>query len=212
MSEVDLTISSGQKEPSSLRLVATMAVAGAISGLALAGVYEFTKPTIERNRQEALDKAVLEVVPGSARFEAIERVLDDATGETGTVYVAYAEDGTLVGCAIEGSGAGFQDTIRLLFGYEPDTQRVIGLKVLDSRETPGLGDKIFKDTEWVAQFSDLDGSVPLTVTKDGANEPGEIDAITSATISAKAVADIINEAIERWRAHLDVSDETGGES
>ena len=53
-------------EPSSARLVLTLAVAGLLSGLAIVGAYETTLPTIEANNARALQKAVFKVVPGSA--------------------------------------------------------------------------------------------------------------------------------------------------
>jgi electron transport complex protein RnfG len=198
MSDVDLTIAGRQPdEPSGARLVLTLAVAGMISGLALASVFQITKPIIEKNNREALERAIYKVVPGSSSMEPID--LEDAeTGETKTVYAAFNEQGEFLGWAIDSAGAGFQDTIHLLYGYEPETKRVMGMEVLESRETPGLGDKIYKDHDFVAQFRDLSIELRIVVVKDGANDPNEIDAITGATISSKAVAKIINTANEKW--------------
>ena len=60
--------------------------------------------------------------------------------------------GAVAAAAVPAAGPGFQDTIALLYGYQPAEQRVVGMEVLESRETPGLGDKIFKDAEFVAEF------------------------------------------------------------
>lgn len=210
MNEVDLTISVVRKEAGPLRLVATLTLAAALSGLALASVYQVTKPIIDANDAAALRTAVLQVVPGAASLQRVASVdgtltavADGAVAPGPVVYGAYDETGRFLGYAIEGSGPGFQDTIRLLYGYDPAQRRVIGLAVLDSRETPGLGDKIWKDDAFVGNFGALAVAPSIVVVKDGRDDDNEVDAITGATISSKAVVQIINEANETWSPTLD---------
>ena len=76
--------------------------------------------------------------------------------------------------------------------------------MLDSKETPGLGDKIFKDQTFVDQFF-AGPETPLVGVKAGAGKglPNEIDTITGATISSKVVIDIINHGLEEWRPVID---------
>jgi electron transport complex protein RnfG len=77
------------------------------------------------------------------------------------------------------------------------------MEVLESRETPGLGDKIYKDAVFVAGFSALSVEPEIFAVKKGTKSlPNEIDAITGATISSKAVVRIINEAHAQWSAQL----------
>ena len=219
MNEVELTISAGgrSQEPSSLRLVATLTVAGMISGLALAGVYQLTAPIIAENDAKALRAAVYKVVPGSTQMQrltlrdgALMVVGEEEEVETPVVYGAYDESGRFVGYAIEGAGPGFQDTIKLLYGYDPATKQVIGMEVLESRETPGLGDKIFKDAAFRANFTALAADPAIVVVKDGKDRANEVDAITGATISSKAVVKIINAGNEAWLETLpEPGDEPG---
>jgi electron transport complex protein RnfG len=119
------------------------------------------------------------------------------------IYGGYDEQGDFVGYAIPAAGPGFQDTIAILYGYEPGAKLVVGMEVLESRETPGLGDKIYKDAVFVGGFSALSVEPQIVAvkkgTKSGANE---IDAITGATISSKAVVRIINETHAVWSAQL----------
>jgi H+/Na+-translocating ferredoxin:NAD+ oxidoreductase subunit G len=204
MSQVPLTISAVEKEPGSLRLVMTLFMAGLISGLALAGVYQGTKPAIERNNARALQAAVYKVVPGSTQMQKLTllegdlvAVMDEATGGP-MVIAAYDDAGAFVGYAIPAEGAGFQDTIRLIFGYDPARKQVIGMEVLESRETPGLGDKIIKDDDFVANFADLAVEPEIVLVKDGRANPNQVDAITGATISSRAVVNIINAANAAW--------------
>jgi electron transport complex protein RnfG len=114
------------------------------------------------------------------------------------VFLGYGKDGRPVGFAIEADGPGFQDTLKLIFGYDAATKKILGMKVLGSKETPGLGDKIEKDREWIDQFKRA--VAPLVPRKPGSTEGGEsgVDTITGSTISTKAVIKIINGALEEW--------------
>jgi electron transport complex protein RnfG len=120
------------------------------------------------------------------------------------VHIGYDVVGQIKGVAIERGEPGFQDVVQLIFGYDPQTATLLGMKVLESKETPGLGDKIFKDQSFVDQFF-AGPRPPLVAVKAGAGKgrPNEIDAITGATISSKAVIDIINHALQEWRPVLD---------
>ena len=101
------------------------------------------------------------------------------------------------------AGPGFQDTIALLYGYRPGEKIVVGMEVLESRETPGLGDKIYKDAAFVGAFSALSVEPEIVAVKKGTkSQPNEIDAITGATISSKAVVRIINETQAKWSGQL----------
>jgi electron transport complex protein RnfG len=196
-------------EPSSLRLVATLGLAGLLSGLIIVFVYEATLPAIEAYKARVLREAVFEVLPGISRMQRlvyeegdlepsdIERKGDEA------IFAGYDSQDRLVGYAIPGAGPGFQDIIRVLYGYLPDKRQVSGMQVLESRETPGLGDKIYKDRAFVANFDALSIDPEIRVVKQGTStRPNEVDAITGATISSKAVVRIINEANARWLERL----------
>ena len=84
----------------------------------------------------------------------------------------------MIGYAVPNAGPGFQDTIRLLYGYKPQERKVVGMEILQSRETPGLGDKIYKDAAFVANFEKLsiDPEI-ITVKKGRKSAPNEVDAI-----------------------------------
>ncbi len=195
--------------PSSLRLVLTLAIAGLISGIAIIGIYESTLPTITANKARELREAVFKVLPGVSQMQQLvyrdgELVAAEQLkqGEQ-AVYGGYDKQGDFVGYAIPGAGPGFQDTIGLLYGYTPEQKRVLGMEVLESRETPGLGDKIYKDADFVGSFSALSTEPEIVAVKKGTkSQPNEIDAITGATISSKAVVRIINETHSEWSERL----------
>jgi electron transport complex protein RnfG len=205
-------------DASSLRMLLTLGFAGMLSGATVVGVFNITGPRIERNRAEALEKAVYEVVPGAVsrapfvlRDGAVVELEDPGPGipREEAVYAGYDAAGALLGFAIPAEGAGFQDTIRLIYGVDARTRQLVGMRVLESKETPGLGDKIIKDLAFVGAFDGVAADPGLIATKKGASLPHEIDAISGATISSKAVCNIINSANSRWLDLLEAAGEGG---
>ncbi|MDH5354756.1 MAG: RnfABCDGE type electron transport complex subunit G [Gammaproteobacteria bacterium] len=192
---------------SASRIILTLAIAGLISGVAIVGIYEATFDTIAENRARELRDAVFTVLPGiDSMREMVYRegqlVEGKAAIEEPSVYAGYDSSGEFKGYAIPARGPGFQDTIVLLYGYRMDTGRIVGMQVLESRETPGLGDKIFKDPEFVAEFNSLEVQPGIVLVKGGSRAGNEVDAITGATISSRAVVRIINQANEKWLSKL----------
>jgi len=206
-------------EASSLRLLGTLALAGALAGLLLVFVYQATAGPIAAYKQKVLEEAVTEVLAGPESWEklylldgALVRELPAGTDEKKLerIYRGINADGTTRGVAIAAGEPGFQDVVRLIFGYDPAAKAVLGMKVLESKETPGLGDKIEKDMAFVGQFAGT--GVPLQGHKagEGGNDPRGIDMITGATISSRAVIRIINNAVERWAPLVEAFEETRG--
>jgi electron transport complex protein RnfG len=202
-----------EKPVSTFRLIATLAIAGALAGLLIVVVNQHTKPIIDKYKAEQLQKAVYEVTPGTERYDtyylvdsALTTILPEGAKESEykRIYVGYDANNQLNGVAMSRGESGFQDIIMIIFGFDPKTEKLMGMKVLDSKETPGLGDKIFKDMEYVNQFF-AGPSTPLIPTKPGTGKgrPGEIDTITGATISSKKLVEIINHALEEWKPMID---------
>lgn len=190
----------------SWRLATTLMVAGALAGLAIVLVFQWAEPRILEHHARTLQAAVQEVLAAPDRHETLF-VVDGALTPTlpaGTdsmtlerIYRGYDAAGRPVGYAIAGAEPGFQDVIRVLFGYDASARRLLGMRVLDHKETPGLGDKIVKDSAFVGAFDGV--AVPIVGVKPGAGGGGdeEVDMITGATISSRAVVGIINRRIER---------------
>ena len=202
-----------EKPVSTFRLIATLAIAGTLAGLLIVLVNQHTKPRIDAYKAEQLQKAVYEVLPGTDHYNtyylvdsSLSLTLPEGAKESEykRIYVGYNADKNLSGVAMSRGESGFQDVIMIIFGYDPNTAKLMGMKVLDSKETPGLGDKIFKDMKYVNQFF-AGPATPLIPTKPGTGKglPGEIDTITGATISSKKLIEIINHALEEWQPLLD---------
>jgi electron transport complex protein RnfG len=194
------------------KLLVTLGAAGAVAGFLIVFVFAWSQPIIQAYKAEQLRLAVQEVLKGPERFDTLY-VYQDAlvrelpTGVDGAglqqIFLGYDEGGDRIGFAVAYGEPGFQDIVRVIFGYDRAEQTVLGMKVLESKETPGLGDKIEKDTAFVNQF---DGAVaPLLGVKprEATGEAHEIDMITGATISSRVVIRIINDQIERLGPLMD---------
>lgn len=224
--QINKTASTG-----SFKMVAVMGIVGTLASILLVATYQYTLPLIEANRAEFLESAIFDVLPGTVKkqtFTAGEDgvliPLEDDKALVQKYYAGYDAEGKLVGVAAEAEGQGFQDKIRLLYGYSPECECIVGMKVLETKETPGLGDKIEKDEDFRSVFLSLDVKLdqsgqklqnPITLIKPGTpREPWEIVAITGATVSSKAVTTIINtsasEVVPLIQKNLAVLQQTGG--
>jgi len=194
------------------RLIMTLATAGALAGLMIVMVFQWAQPRIQAHQAEVLRGAVAEVLKQPARTERFflhggiltqepPAVADTLRVER--VFLGYDDAGVPIGFAVTGAEPGFMDLVHVIFGYDPVSRRVLGMKVLDNKETPGLGDAIEKDVRFVGGF---DGKIaPLVGVKPGAGrgDPSEVDMITGATISARTVISVINNRIERLHPLLE---------
>ena len=187
------------EEVPSWRLIATLAVAGALAGLLIVGVFQWAEPQILAHRAEVLRAAIQEVLASPADVRTLyirEGGLSEEppagvdTARADRVFLGYDAAGAPIGFAVTGEKPGFQDVISLIFGYDPGGDAVLGMRVLESKETPGLGDKIYKDSAFVAEFDGV--GAPIEGVKDGGDGANEVDMITGATISSETVIEIIN--------------------
>ena len=195
---------------SSWTMLITLGGAGAVVGLAIVLVYIWTLPSIDRYKGGILRDAIAEVLHAPARCDTLflvngaladKRPPGDADTPLERVFVGYGASGATVGYAIAATEVGFSDPIEMLIGYEPTSHALLGLKILVSKETPGIADKIEKPF-FLEQFAKL--VAPLTGTKAGdATKPGDVAMISGATISSRAVIRGINRSIDRWQPLLD---------
>jgi electron transport complex protein RnfG len=207
-------LSTGSGQPAkapSLAMLRTLGLVAALSGFFVVLAYQVTKPMIAENQRIAIERALFIVVPGAvSRRDFVltaERIVPAAVEETndGTrLYAGYDGDGRLVGIALEAAAQGYQDVIRVLYGYDPACRCIRGIEVLKMAETPGIGDKIAKDPAFKQNFAALDVGLdaagnalanPIVAVRHGSKtEPWQVDAIAGATISSKAVARMLNDS------------------
>jgi len=185
---------------------------GAFCALVIVGVFQGTAAKIADNQQRFLAGAIAEVLPVTASTIAVD-VVDGRLAATDEppalpVFLSYDEQGELAGAVLTGQGMGYQDNIRVLYAYSFDAQAITGFKVLDSKETPGLGDRVEIEPHFLASFEALDASLneagdalanPIVTVKQGEKTaPWQIDGITGATITSEAIGSILNESASEW--------------
>ena len=166
-----------------LRLSLTLLVITGVVAAVLAGINGMTAPIIEGISAEKTQAAIEKVLPGGGEK------LDTYTDETGLVKAVYASE---TGYAIEVAPNGFGGEIRMMVGVDKEGN-VLNISVISQTETAGLGSVVAAGTSageaFRSQFTGKSGT--LAVTKDG----GVIDAVTSATISSRAVVEGVNVAL-----------------
>ena len=169
-----------------LRLAGTLLLITGITAALLAGVNAVTAPRIAAAKEEKTLEAVSAVLPDAESAKPAEH-FEDATGTVRAVYVSDT------GYAVQCEPAGFNGKISMMVGIDREG-RVLGISIISHSESPNLGavaaDKTEKGQQFRQQFAGKTG--PLAVTKDG----GSIDALTSATITSRAVAAGVNAALE----------------
>ena len=169
-----------------LRITLTLLLIAAVVAAALALVNDVTAPIIAKVNAQKTQQAIELVLPGG-----YDQKVDAYTDETGLVSSVYKGAN---GYAVEVTPIGFDNTITMMVGVDPDG-KILGVSIISHSESAGLGavaaasnsaGQAFRD-----QFVGLSGSVSV-----GDN----IDAITNATITSRAVCDGVNAALACVRA------------
>ncbi len=166
-----------------LRITLTLLLVAALVAAALAGVNAITRERIADIQAQKLQSAITQVLPDAG--ELTEVAFTDESGLVQTVYRARE------GYAVEVATAGFGGTVTLMVGVQDGA--VTGIAVVSHSETAGLGsvaaESSAKGEAFRSQFVGLSGQ--LAVTKDG----GTVDAITSATVTSRAITQGVNAAL-----------------
>jgi Na+-translocating ferredoxin:NAD+ oxidoreductase subunit G len=139
----------------------------------LAGVNALTSPVIFAQSKQQEEKTLAQVMPVAARFVEIKSSAGEAA-----YYKAYAKDDTVIGVVFKAAGKGYSGPIEAMVSMDMDGK--IGVvKILSQNETPGLGSRV-SEPAFIAQFSGKNIS-----------RLDDVQAITGATISSRAVMDAL---------------------
>ena len=201
------------KKTSAWQMYRAIVGIGAFSALLLVGVYQATADRIADNKARFLAAAVAQVLPASKSTVEVQKneqgnLVEVAEPASMPVFLGYGEDGELVGAVITAQAMGYADYVTVLFSYSFELQAIIGFKVLESKETPGLGDKVEIEPHFLANFEALDARLnedgtalanPIVTVKQGEKtEPWQVDGITGATITSDAIGVIMNKGAGEW--------------
>jgi len=190
----------GARRRSSL---ATLALVGAFSALLLAGVHLGTADRIERQAEQRAQKTLTQLLPSGSfdnrpideRFEARIAGLDNPS----MIHIARLEGRPVALLADVTTPAGYSGPIRLLVAIDPAGE-VLGVRVLEHRETPGLGDRIeVRRSDWIEQFEGRSLGRPPLEDWQTDRRGGEFDTLSSATITSAAVTEAVRRVLVWFR-------------
>ena len=167
----------------------------AITTALLGFVFDLTKEPIESQNRLTRERTMREVLFQADSFRELEAKID---GSIVKVYEGMVGD-DIIGYVLELSPAGYSDKINLMVGILREENQIAGMRILSHSETPGLG-ALAARPAFYERFNGL-ALNPLRVVKSSYPGPGEIQAITSATITTAAITDAVNEAMEWYRAY-----------
>lgn len=173
-----------------LKLSGVLLIVALGCALTLAVIYGKTAPLIEKQKQVLLENSLRSILKAHSYKEQ-----NDIAP---SYYTAYDEAGNVVGWCLQLASQGYAGKIQLLVGVDME-RRITGIKVLEQKETPGLGSKIneleYRQTEpaFLKQFKNKKADELILVK--GKTEKN-IQAVTGATISSKAVTEGVRKGLE----------------
>lgn len=187
-----------KKVKSSLsNMIFVLSLVAGLSALILGSAYKMTEEPIKKAKDNRELEAIKEVVYGDfANNPFKERTTISTADNKGKLelFPARDENGNIISVAIKTfSNNGFGGKIELMVGYFVDGT-INKYKVIDHKETPGLGTKV-SEQKFSEQFHGINpGKHVFKVKQDG----GNIDAVTAATISSRAVVDAIQRGYDAF--------------
>lgn len=184
-----------------LRLVAITLIAGVL----LSVVYSITKEPIAIAQEKELQDSYKEVFPGADSFETVEakcppEIFEDGVDLNSALF-AKSADGGILGCVFSlTSHNGYGGDVVLSMGVL-NTGEITGVKVTQMSETSGLGANC--QTDWIDQYKGINAP-KVKYTKTGKSSPDEIDAISGATMTTKAVTACVNTGLALTNELIDM--------
>ncbi len=141
------------------------------------------------------DNADLKAAESRKKVLAAQEYKPLDSGES--VYGAFDADGNMIGVIVTTVASGYGGKIEVMTGIRSNGE-ISGVNILSMEETPGLGAK-GKEDSFLRQYKGHDSS-DLKVSKDG----GEINALSGATITSRAITRAVNEAVEISGTYLEL--------
>lgn len=179
------------------RAILTMAILASLSGTALVVVNELTAHRIAANLQRFSERQQREIWPGT-NISFIER---DA--HTWTVQTDEQVLGTMHRVV---TSEGYNGNITLWVGVRSNFE-IQGVRVIQHRETPGLGDKIERAvSDWIESFNGRSLNQHNTATWDVQSHGGTFDQFTGATITPRAVVHAARDVLAQFNGDLAATD------
>jgi len=187
-----------------------MAVYATVACVSLAFVYTGTQKVIAERQKADLEAALKDLFPQGESFEEITGTLQspDTSVAFKNEYV-IKKDNAPIGVAVRGVGASYGGPVTVLVGVGADG-KIAGVKVLENKDTPGLGANAANPSYFVDRASGITfyGQFKGKSLSDPFEVKGDVIAITASTITSKAVTRVVKTAGQTAGAWL--AAQTGG--
>ncbi|MCH7822212.1 MAG: electron transport complex subunit RsxG [Proteobacteria bacterium] len=188
----------------------TLALIAAICTTLVAATYELTTERIAANEKSLLEKSLQPVLAGVIYDTDIgeSRLViapphDLPGSDEALIYRVYFDEQPVAALFAVTARNGYSGSIRILLGVDFDGV-VTGLRILQHRETPGLGDKIVSArSDWVYQFDGRSIGDPDVTAWAIRGDGGEFDQLTGASITPRAVVNAMRDTLIYYEAHRD---------
>ncbi|MEM7816710.1 MAG: RnfABCDGE type electron transport complex subunit G [Candidatus Aenigmatarchaeota archaeon] len=169
-----------------LRIILVLVFVSIICSTILALGYQISYSRIKKNKEIDLENSMKKVLPSLFFKEEVKGYKD--------LYYAFDKDKKLLGYIFISEGQGYQDKIILIGALTKDLTSLLGIEIVESKETPGLGAKI-NDLDFKKQFNNLKIDKPIECLKTKKLANYQVNAISGATVSSESVVKIINNKI-----------------
>lgn len=187
---------SSKKKNTLFNMTSTLLIIAGVAAFVLAEVYNVTLEPINQATLQKKEAALKEVLPAFDKTSEIKMKSPDGS-DTMSMYVA-TQGADTVGFAFETyTDQGFSGRFTFMIGFTP-TGDIVNTKVLDHKETPGLGSKM-SDDKFKNQFN---GKNPETYKLAVKKDMGDVDAITASTITSRAFCDGVTRAYTLLKPYL----------
>ena len=186
----------------------TLAIVAAFCTSLVALTWQLTADRIEANEKEWLERSLQPALAGLFFDSAVTESMisiptphDLPGSDAAIIYRVYAGEKPVAALFVVSARDGYAGPIRLLIGVAMDGS-VTGVRVLDHRETPGLGDRIETiKSDWVLQFDGHSLQNPEPPKWAIKGDGGQFDQLTGASVTPRAVIRAIKETLTYFEAN-----------
>lgn len=187
-----------------MKMILVLTVICVVAALLLGAAYSLTTDKIEKQKEEMIKDSLKAVLPSADSFS------DKVKGRTMEYFKGLDKNGSVIGYAFLGEGKGYSSVISIMIGVDI-YGKIQGIKILNQNETPGLGTRIEEvkgtRTVWdLIKGKKIERSNIPWFQKQFSEKPiGEVQVITGATITSKAVINTVMDTVEKFKNEEGVS-------
>ena len=172
-----------------LRIGGALLLVCAVVALVLSFVNNVTRDRIAQNEAEQKKDAIVALF-GSEKVEYTELDRIESDGENVDALYRVTQDGGTLGYCVSVRSPGFGGDVSMMVAMTED-KTVLGVKIVSMSETPGIGTKV-DDAEYLSQYAGADLSLTAA----------DVDVVSGATKSSKAVLNGVIDALEALNGHF----------